>query len=133
MNIIELVSLVSQLTTALTAIIALLLVVKQMHQLDETLRSQVYQGLIDNSLKIDELLIEKPEFRKYVYGQEMLDENTPDLDRIMSVMEYMVDVVDNVEAQEGFIPKAEKPGWRHFAKDVLGSPAAKYFMASSPH
>ena len=128
MSISELISLITQVITALTAIFAVLFIVRQMHQLDESLRSQVYQGLIDNSLKIDELLMEKPEFRKYVYGEQEIDETTPDIDRIMSVMEFMVDVVDNIKAQEAFIPKAEKPGWKHFTEDVLHSPAAEYFM-----
>jgi uncharacterized protein len=128
MEITELVALITQVITALTAVIALLLIVKQMRQLDKTLRSQVYQGLIDNSLKIDQLLMEKPEFRKYVYGGEKVNENTPDIDRIMSMTEFMVDVVDNVKAQEAIIPKAEKPGWSHFTQHVVRSPAAQYFM-----
>jgi uncharacterized protein len=128
MDIVEIVSIITQAVTALAAVVALFLVVKQMRQLDDTLRSQVYQGLIDNSLKIDELLIEKPEFRKYVYGEEIIDENTPGIDQIMSVMEFVVDVMDNVKAQESFIPKAVKPGWRQFSQDVLSSPAAQFFM-----
>jgi uncharacterized protein len=128
MNIIEIVSLITQAVTAFAAVVALFLVIKQMRQLDDTLRSQVYQGLIDNSLKIDELLIEKPEFRKYVYGEEKIDENTPGIDQIMSVMEFVVDVMDNVKAQEEFIPKEEKIGWKQFSQEVLRSPAALFFM-----
>lgn len=128
MNFSELLTLITQVITAFTAVIAILLVLKQMRQIDKTLRNQVYQGLIDNSLKIDALLMEKPELRKYVYGEEKVDENTPDIDRIMSLMEFMVDVVDNVKAQEAIIPPAEKPGWRRFSRDVLSSPAAQYFI-----
>jgi len=128
MNIAELVGLITNVVTALTAVVALILVILQMRQLDQTLRSQVYQGLIDNSLKIDELLIENPEFRKYVYGNEIVDKNTPDIDKVMSVMEFVIDIIDNVTAQEAFIPKAEKPGWGEFVRDVTSSPAAQYFL-----
>ena len=49
MSAIELVSLTANIVASLTAIIAILFVIKQTRQLDYTLRSQVYQGLIDTS------------------------------------------------------------------------------------
>ena len=128
MSISEAVQLIVNLTAVPVAIISVLFLIKQNRQLDETLRSQVYQGLIDNSLKIDQLLIENPSFRKYIYGNEPVKDDTPDIDKLMAVMEFMVDIIDNLKVQEGFIPKPLIKGWRNFAQEVLSSPAAKHFL-----
>ena len=128
MSIFELIGVIANIVASLTAIVAILFVIKQTRQLDNTLQSQVYQGLIDNSLKIDELLMEHPEYRKYVYGNEPINENTPDIDKIISVMEFMTDIADHVLTQEEFIPKSERIGWRIFAEEILSSPAARYFL-----
>lgn len=128
MEITEFVQAIVNLIAVPTAVISVLLLIKQTRQLDDTMRSQVYQGLIDNSLKIDQLLIEHPELRKYIYGKEPVDEKTPDLDKLMSVTEFMIDIVDNLKAQEKYIPKPLIPGWRNFAQDVLNSPATRYFL-----
>jgi len=128
MSVTELVQLIVNLIAVPTAIVSVLFLTRQTRQLDETLRSQVYQGLIDNSLKIDQLLIEHPEFRKYIYGSEPVKDDTPDIDRLMGVIEFMVDIIDNLTVQERFIPKPLVKGWRNFAQEVLDSPAAKHFL-----
>jgi len=128
MGISEIVQLIISLVAAPTAIISVLFLIRQTRQLDETLRSQVYQGLIDNSLKIDQLLIDHPDFRKYIYGNEPVTQNTPNLETLMSVMEFMIDIVDNLGVQKKFIPTPMLQGWRNFAQEVVNSPAAKYFL-----
>ena len=50
-----------------------------------------------NSLEIDRLLIEHPELRKYVYYGENVDENTENLDQLMSLIEFIVDATENIE------------------------------------
>lgn len=128
MNIAELIGLTANIVASLTAIVAIFYVVRQTRQLDNTLRSQVYQGLIDNSLKIDELLMKHPEYRKYIYHNEPIDENTPDIEEIIGVIEFVTDIADNILTQSEFIPKNEKAGWITFAEEILSSPAASYFF-----
>jgi len=109
-------------------LITIILMIRQTRQLDETLKSQVYQGLIDNSLKIDQLLIERPEYRKYIYENEKFPQNKQNTDELMGVLDFVVDVVDNIKIQEKFIPKKALVGWRLFVQDVLKQPAIKYYM-----
>ena len=129
----EIVQLIVNLIAAPTALITIIFLIMQARQLDQTLRSQVYQGLIDNSLKIDQLLIEHPEFRKYIYEGEAVNENTPEIEKLMSLMEFVVDIVDNLGAQERYIPKSLVGGWRAYAQDVMRSPAASYFLQKHGH
>lgn len=109
------------------ATISVVALIYQNYQLTASLKSQVYQGLIDNSLKIDSLMIEYPTFRKYIYGSEPVNDKTSDLDKLMGVTEFMLDVIDNINAQQDFIPKKFRPGWKDFVETVLQSPAAQYF------
>ena len=52
--------------------------------------------------------------RKYVFGGEKVDENTPDLDllmsldRLMSIVEFVVDAVENIEVYKKYITKKEE-------------------------
>lgn len=131
MNTSEFISLLTQAITAFTALIALFLIIKQINQFNMSLRSQVYQELINNSLEIDKLLIEKPELRKYIYGDAIVSADIPEVDQIMSLMEMIVDVLDNLGAQYKFIPKSEKEGWQLYAKQILSSPAAEYFITEN--
>jgi hypothetical protein len=131
MNTTEIYDLIATYIASLTAVIAIVLMIKQTRQLDNTLRSQVYQGLIETSFKIDELLIESPEYRKYIYGNEIINDNTPDIEKITGVIEYVVDIADNIMTQEEFIPKSERLGWMTFAKEILSSPAAKFFLKTN--
>lgn len=128
MSILETLQLILNIVTIPVAIVTVFLLLKQAKQLDETLKSQVYQGLIDNSLKIDQLMIENPEYRKYIYDHEPIPEEAKDLEKLWGILDFALDVVDNVKAQERFIPKPFLPGWRAFAALVLEQPATKYYM-----
>lgn len=128
MDLFEVVQFSVNIIAAPVAIITIVLLIRQTKQLDNTLKSQVYQGLIDNSLKIDQLLIERPEYRKYIYGNEKFPTNKENTDELMGVLDFVVDVVDNVRVQEKFIPKDALVGWRAFVSDVLEQPAIKYYM-----
>jgi len=110
------------------AIITIVIFIRQTKQLDDSTKSQVYQGLIDNSLKLDELLIKYPEYRKYVYGSEEITEETSDIDKLMGILDFVVDVVDNIVAHEEFIPKTELRGWQAFSQDLLNQSAVKYYL-----
>lgn len=96
--------------------------------LKRTLDNQIYETFISNSLEIDRLLIEYPEMRKYVYYGEKVDENTPDLDRLMSIVEFVVDAVENIEVYKNYIPRNRREGWLRFVNDVTHTPAFEYYM-----
>lgn len=128
MNLVDIVQFVVNIIAAPVALITIVLLIRQTKQLDDTLKSQVYQGLINNSLLIDQLLIEHPEYRKYIYEQEKFPTDESNTDELMGILDFLVDVVDNIKAQEKYIPKEALMGWRLFVRDVLDQPAVKYYM-----
>jgi len=96
--------------------------------LKATIDNQIYQSFVSNSVKIDEMLITYPELRKYIYGNEPVDENSPDLDRLMSMVELIIDCVENIEVYKKYLPRNRKSGWLQYVIDVKNTPAYKFFI-----
>ncbi len=132
MTILEIVQTIIGIVGLPTAIFSVLLLARQTQQLKESIYSQVYQGVIECSLKVDELLIQYPQFRKYIYENEMVDENTPDLDRLMTIIELVVDTMDHLNVQRKYIPSEVRTSWSRYSYDILNTPAAKYFFEKYP-
>ena len=118
---------VLEITAIVISLVSLFVALYQSYGLKKTLDNQIYESFISNSLEIDRLLIEYPEMRKYVYYGEKVDENTPDLDRLMSIVEFVVDAVENIEVYNKYIPKNRREGWLKFVRDVTHTPAFEYF------
>ncbi|MEU4384456.1 hypothetical protein [Promicromonospora sp. NPDC023805] len=105
----------------------------QIVRLRRSLQSQVYQGLIANSLKLDELMISNPKLRKYIYDGAPVPPDDMDESELEALIEFVVDVIDNFKAQEGSVPKQARPGWQAFADHVMEQPAVIQFMSKRGH
>ena len=115
--------------TLLISVASLVGLIYQSYNLKATINSQIYQNFVANSLEIDRILIEKPELRKYIYYGEPVDENTEDLDRILSFIELVVDISENIEVYKKYIPESRKEGWFTFVNDIKKTPAYKFYMS----
>ncbi len=119
--------------TLIISVAGLVGVIYQSINLQKTINSQIYQNFVANSLEIDRILIEYPHLRKYVYYGEKVDENTEELERLMSLVELIVDVSENVEVYRKYIPKARKKGWFRFINDVKNTSAYDFYMKRHQH
>ena len=116
-----------QITASLATIITILFLFFQSRAMTLSTRNQVYQNFVSNSLEIDRVLIEYPQFRKYIYGNEPLDRSNPDWDKIMGIEELIVDVVENIEVFKNEIPANRIDGWMEFVAQTRSSSAYKEF------
>lgn len=114
--------------TLLFSLASLVGLIYQSINLKQTINSKIYQNFVANSLEIDRILIEKPELRKYVYYGEPVDENTENLNQILSFIELVIDVSENIEVYKKYIPKSRREGWFNFVKDTKKTPAYKFYM-----
>ena len=89
------------------SIISLIAVLFQSIILKVTIDNQIYSSFISNSIELDKILIEYPDIRKYVYDNETVTDQTPDLDRIMSVVELAIDITENIEVYKKYIVSAK--------------------------
>lgn len=110
------------------SIISLIAVLFQSLILKVTIDNQIYSSFISNSVELDKILIEYPDIRKYVYDNEPVTDQTPDLDRIMSVVELAIDITENIEVYKKYIPKSRYDGWIRFVKDIESTCAYQYYM-----
>lgn len=119
--------------TAIISIITLIAVIYQSISMRITVENQIYQSFINNSIELDKVLITYPEIRKYVYGNEPVDEDIENLEQIMSVIELVIDITENIEVYKKFIPKSRYDGWIAFLKDTERTPAYSYYMQKYGH
>ncbi len=117
-----------ELIAIIISAISFLAVVYQNVNLKITLGNQIYESFVANSLEIDRLLIEYPEARKYIYYGAPVDDTTPDIDRIMSIMEFVIDAMENIEVYKKYIPKNRREGWLKFVDDMKATPLYSYYL-----
>lgn len=116
-----------EIITLVISALSLFLVVYQSVNLKQTINNQIFQSFVSNSLEIDRILIEKPYLRKYVYYGEPVDEHTENIDEIMSLIEMVVDISENIEVYKKYIPKSRKEGWLTFVNDLKSAPAYAFY------
>lgn len=119
--------------TATIAFGSLIAVIYQSINLKVTIDNQIYQSFIHNSIEVDKVLIEYPNMRKYVYDDDPISDDTEDLDRIMSVIELLVDITENIEVYMEYIPKSRRDGWRQFVNDIQSTHAYQYYIGRYGH
>ena len=112
----------------IVSVASVLALIYQTINLKQTINSQIYQNFVANSVEIDRILIDNPELRKYVYDGAPVDDNTENLDKILAMIEMIVDITENLEVYEKYIPKSRRDGWMHFVQDVKNTPAYEYYM-----
>jgi hypothetical protein len=44
------------------------------------------------------------------------------------MVELIVDITENLEVYEKYIPKSRRDGWMRFVQDVKNTPAYEYYM-----
>ena len=116
-----------QVTASLATIFTIMFLFFQSRMQTLSTKNQVYQNFVSNSLEIDRVLIEYPQFRKYIYGNEPLDRSNPDWDQIMGIEELVVDVVENIEVFRNEIPEDRVEGWMEFVAQTRASSAYREF------
>ena len=127
-SLVQLFTACATLVTALITFVTVCFLYRQIKMQTVSTNNQVYQNFVNNSLEIDRTLIQYPQFRKYVYGNEPLDSSNPDYELIMSVEELIVDVVENIDVFKKEIPEEYVDGWDNFVELVKKSSAYDEFI-----
>lgn len=117
-----------EIISLVISILSVAIVVYQSIVLRRTIGNQIYESFIDNSVELDKLLIEKPGLRKYIYHNEPITGEEPDLDMIMSAVEMVVDITENIDVYKKYIPANRRDGWLQFVHDMESSSAYIFYM-----
>ena len=108
--------------------VTLVILIYQSLVLKWTIGNQIWESFVSNSLEIDRLLIENPQFRKYIYDGAEVTDDTEDLDKLMSIVELVMDITENIEVYTKYIPAARRKGWMQFVEDTKKTPAYHYYV-----
>lgn len=117
-----------QILTITFSAITLVFLLYQSKVQTTTTKNQIYQNFVNNSLEIDRMLVEHPEFRAYIYGKKEIKPEEVDTELLMSATELVIDAVENIYVFEDDIPKDRRDGWLKFAEQVEGSTAYRFYL-----
>lgn len=117
-----------EIISIIISILSVAIVIYQSIVLRRTIGNQIYESFIDNSVELDKLLIDKPGLRKYIYHNEPIAGEEPDLDMIMSAVEMVVDITENIDVYKKYIPANRRDGWLQFVHDMESSSAYIFYM-----
>lgn len=120
---------VLEIITIVISVISLIAVIYQGIILKITIGNQIYDSFIGGSVELDKILIERPYLRKYVYDNAPVSEDTENIDEIMSTIELIVDLTENIGVYKKYIPKSRADGWLKFVQDTRETNAYKFFMS----
>jgi len=114
--------------TFAVAVAGIVGVALQLQMLRKSTKVQVYEGLIQNSSKIDEILIERPELRKYIYDGAAVPRSKLRQAEVESLIELALDMLDNLKVQSKYIPKENLQGWRNYENNLLRQPTVEKYL-----
>jgi hypothetical protein len=81
-----------------------------------------------NSQRIDEIMIENPLLRKYIYQGAAVPPEDVDPDRLDSFIELVMDVVDNFAVQQAYVPEIARASWTNYRDELMRQPAVVDFL-----
>jgi hypothetical protein len=71
----------------------------------QALQSSTYQGLMDKQMQLDQIFIEHPEVRPYIFNKKSIEKNDKNYNRVMAVVDYQLDFFQMVSSQSNFLPE----------------------------
>jgi hypothetical protein len=114
--------------TFIVAVVGIVGVVRQLRLSSESAEIQVYQDLIRNSSKIDEILVQRPALRRYLYDGAAVPRSVGLRAEAESLIELAVDMLDNLAVHQKYVPESARRGWDRFEKDLLKQPVVIEFV-----
>ena len=98
----------------------------------ESTKNQIYTSFVEDCLKLDQLMIQYPECRKYNLepgDKQIVYEITDELlkNRVLSIEELIIDSLENVCTYLDFIPENQRVTWIDYIESMRLTPAFKYY------
>jgi hypothetical protein len=120
----ELLQTVIAASSLLVIALTMYVFMRQYRAMTEATRFDSYQSLTSNLLVIDQLLMQQPHLRKFIYDGVSMDAVELDADeraRIQGLVELMADFFDNVMVQKDCMPKDRWPQWRSYIVETCAT------------
>jgi hypothetical protein len=114
----DIVQAVAAVVTAAITVIGFCLVLKQMRQVDRSIRGSTYGSLYAQQNAITQYLVDNPTLRPYIYGNKDIVPSDPNHEQVRALAEMFTDFFEHVSSQRENLPCELWPRWFNFIRTV---------------
>lgn len=114
------------LTLSFISLLSLIFIIIQIRQTTVSMQASMYATIATQTLEMDKMFIDKPEFRPYFYEGRNIKEGEPNYDKVLSIAEYQLDYFDSTRTELGYIPKdtdtqEDRKTWNKYLGDSFAN------------
>ena len=123
-------------TTLAVIVIGLYFAFDQAEKLAIAIDSSTWNNVNAQSMSIDKVFIDNPDFRKYFYDGKSISDTDPQYDRAKAISEYVLDFMDDYYTLRRYLSSKTSPPaqWEAFFNLILkNSPIACNMLKERPH
>ena len=117
----------------IVSIVSVLVVLSQSVILYVTIKKQIYQSFLSSIIEFNKVLMEHADLRKYLYDGEPVTDETENLPQLMTLIEMILDISENIELNTKNIPKSKRHGWQAYVEDFKKTPAYNYYISKQKY
>ena len=117
----EIVEAISAAGSFLVTIVGFIFVLRQLRQVDQSIRGDTNASLCQQSLEILNAMMSRKGCYKFFYDGISLANDDPDREEILLLTEMIVNYLDLVALQKDNMPSNVWPRWKNFISDTIES------------
>lgn len=115
---------------SIVAVVGLPVLIYQIVQLRQTIRAEAHGKVYENSLEVQKLLLDNPEFRPFFYEGATMEPTDERYPRLLAMAEIFTDYLEHIALQRENVPDEVKTAWDGYARFFLeSSPIIRSFVA----
>lgn len=106
---------------SLVAAIGLLLIYSQVYHIKRQIKGSASASLYEQMIDIDRYFVDHPELKTYIYGNNLIEKDDKQYDRIRSLAEMMCDLMEHAFVQKDNLPLDVWPRWKDYMQYLYDS------------
>lgn len=97
-------------------------------------RSQLYQQIAQQFIRLDEFFVDHPDLRPYFYADKLPPTDGPGRERVLATAELIADVAESCVATDDVLGATQAGGWDKYFRYVYNlSPALRQYWQELGH
>jgi hypothetical protein len=114
-------------------VVGLGFVIYQLKRVNTSIRVSAQSALYQQSASIRQLIVDRPDLRKYIFDGVHIDRNSADYDRVRTVAEMTLNYLEHLVIQQDSLRADDHSAWKRFVVRTIGaSPVMQQILSENP-
>lgn len=114
-------------------VVGLGFVIYQLKRVNTSIRVSAQSALYQQSASIRQLIVDRPDLRKYIFGGVGIDRGAADYDRVRTVAEMALNYLEHLVIQQDSLRAGDHTAWKRFVvRTIAASPVMQAILAENP-